>query len=66
VLEYAAPKTKSDTGIDELGHIQSADLPPLKKVDIQSQREIEWAVRQGITSVYLHSVERLRVEVMLE
>ena len=30
---------------------------PLKKVDIQSQREIEWAVRQGIKSVFLHGVE---------
>ena len=30
---------------------------PLKKVDIQSQREIEWAVRQGIKSVSLHGVE---------
>ena len=31
----------------------------LEKVDMQSQREIEWAVRQGIKSVSLYGVEAI-------
>ena len=57
VIEYAAPKTSPMWVSMNQGILNLQACRTLKKVDIQSQREIEWAVRQGIKSVSLHGVE---------
>ena len=57
VIEYAAPKTSPMWVSMNQGILNLQACCLLKKVDIQSQTEIEWAVRQRI---FLSSDSRRR------
>ena len=66
VLEYAAPGTRLVIEMimdEEVFNIQLRKF--LKKVGIQSQREIEQAVRAGIDSGSLSGEEKLNASVLL-
>ena len=66
VLEYAAPGTRLVIEMimdEEVFNIQLRKF--LKKVGIQSQREIEQAVRAGIDSGSLSGDEKLNASVLL-